>query len=216
VITENVLICSDGPSEAAARSAIVNVARGTLLARNRFGGAWNNVVTTRADGQVTTPDVSEHIFLDSPTRVENLRFHSMDMVGNGIAWIEILDRGSGYSAAETVVLIAGGGGSGAAATAIVHEPSGTIMAIAVTSFGRDYESPPRVIIRGNGSGARAVAQWKLPLPRNRELAITCMQTQTFARAGPQRINGAFDGDIVVPTSGTIRLRSSDAWFVEGI
>jgi hypothetical protein len=68
----------------------------------------------------------------------------------------LVQGGSGYASAPTVVF-AGGGGSGATATASVQ--NGTVVSLELTAGGTGYTSDPSVSFKdGGGSGATAEAK----------------------------------------------------------
>jgi hypothetical protein len=73
----------------------------------------------------------------------------------GVGGITVVDGGSGYTSAPTVV-ISGGGGSGATATAEIS--GGRVVWVSMNAFGSGYASSPTVSFTGGGgSGAAATA-----------------------------------------------------------
>ena len=78
--------------------------------------------------------------------------------------ITMLEGGSGYVPATTIITISGGGGSAATATAVIDFGAyvagvtpGVITGITVTNQGNNYSTNPTVIITGEGSDASATA-----------------------------------------------------------
>lgn len=65
----------------------------------------------------------------------------------GVASVQLINGGSGYTSAPTVTF-SGGGGSGATAEAVVTD--GVVTEITITAKGKDYSSAPTVTIEGGG------------------------------------------------------------------
>lgn len=103
-----------------------------------------------------------------------------DPTSRYVTGIEILDGGSGYTSAPTVILAGGMGGSGATAKAVVT--GGVVTQVIVTARGYNYNDEPTVVfLGGGGSGADAQSsistvttnpQWSgLTIPGNSILTI---------------------------------------------
>jgi hypothetical protein len=75
--------------------------------------------------------------------------------GGTVTTIQVVEGGSGYTSAPTV-LLTGGGGSGA--TAVAEVQGGQVKSISITAPGSGYSSAPQVTLTGGGGvGAGAIA-----------------------------------------------------------
>ncbi|MEQ7800356.1 RagB/SusD family nutrient uptake outer membrane protein [Pedobacter sp. ASV1-7] len=106
-----------------------------------------------ADNEINGPTTTSIEYVNQVRR----RGYGKNLNGVGSAsesvkTIEILNGGTGYTAAPTVT-ISGGGGSGALATATVS--GGKITAINISNPGNKYSTVPTITITGVGTGATA-------------------------------------------------------------
>ena len=75
-------------------------------------------------------------------------------VNQGLSYISVLQAGSGYTSAPSVIF-SGGGGTGASATAVIN--GGSVSQIVINNPGSGYTSPPVISLSGGG-GTAALAQ----------------------------------------------------------
>ena len=126
-----------------------------------------------------------------------------------IAGLILVQGGSGYTSAPTVVFV-GGGGSGATATASVQ--NGTVVSLELTAGGTGYTSDPAVSFAdGGGSGATAEAE------RGLLCSAIDVSTDVFTRVTPRF--GTFDelrylahGRQVNTAEKEIQATKDDGWF----
>ena len=76
----------------------------------------------------------------------------------GIASINVVDGGSGYTSTPTVSIIPVSGDTGTGATAVAYIALGKITSIVVTNPGKGYTATPTVVINGGGGTATALAR----------------------------------------------------------
>lgn len=120
---------------------------------------YSDLLLMRAEIENELNEGPNPIAYDAINQVRRRGFGA-DIQGSGVA-IDIVDKGTGYTAAANVLIsITGGGGSDASA-AVVTLASGSIGTIAMLRSGDGYTSVPTVTItstNGKGSGATATAR----------------------------------------------------------
>jgi hypothetical protein len=156
-------------------------------------------------GVLYFPDALDTVVLNATggSTVQGVKTNSAQIIGTGLAWIEVTAGGTGYTSAPTVSF-SGGGGSGAAATAKIR--AGVVMGIDITNRGSGYTSNPTVTISGGGgSGAAASSQAGLPQKNKREITINSQNACTVAVAGTAGPNIQHGADLSVPAFGSLTL-----------
>ncbi len=108
-------------------------------------------------GQATYRILRSRPLLDDQTLTASADVPDLNF---GVSDVQVTAGGNGYSQSKPPkVVLSGGGGSGAAAISVVY--GGQIVAVAVTSSGAGYTSPPQVafqLVTGtSGTGAVAAA-----------------------------------------------------------
>ncbi|PIF34428.1 putative outer membrane starch-binding protein [Flavobacterium sp. 9] len=132
---------------------------------------YSDLLLMRAEVENELNEGPTPIAYDAINQVRRRGFGA-DIAGSRIA-VDIVNKGTGYTApANVVISITGGGGSDASA-AVVTLASGGIGTIAMLRSGDGYTSVPTVTItstNGKGSGATAVARI-LPKPTTSEMNL---------------------------------------------
>jgi hypothetical protein len=86
----------------------------------------------------------------------------------------------------------------------------------MTAYGAGYTSAPTVSISGGGgSGATAVAQWKLGIAEEKELTIQCNTAEVITRLGAVVVESPSAADISVPVRGMVTLQGQfGQWYLK--
>ncbi len=186
--------------------AVADYGQNTAIRGNFVSPNASNTVAVES-GMVYVPDVLNEIYLNETpgVTVAGVQYRSARAVLNGLGWINVMNQGNGYTSPPTVT-ISGGGGSGVSAVAIIN--GGKVVDIRLDARGAGYSSPPTVTISGGGgAGATAVAQVGLPLKSGRSIEIMSGQPITLSSAGSPVIQQPGGGDVTLPQTGCVTLRS---------
>ncbi|SNR48061.1 RagB/SusD family nutrient uptake outer membrane protein [Flavobacterium sp. ov086] len=120
---------------------------------------YSDLLLMRAEVENELNEGPNPIAYDAINQVRRRGFGA-DIQGSGIA-IDIVDKGTGYTAAANVLITITGGGGSDASAAVVTLASGSIGTTAMLRSGDGYTSVPTVTItstNGKGSGATATAR----------------------------------------------------------
>ena len=163
-----------------------------------------NPAVANGVAQIQVPDVLDAVMVTSAPQIVGsiVGQHQAAMAGQ-VAFIKMVNGGSGYTRASVTIADSGTGGSGAAATAYVL--GGVVVAVAVTSGGFGYGAGGVVVtITGDGAGAQAVGTVGLPVLEERRLRVHCNGPVRFQRAGSSPFQDNWTGtDFLAPQASVV-------------
>ena len=172
------------------------------------GNLWNNQsrilcnpIDTGGVLQVQIPDmIDEAMVTSAPYGIGSIvGQHQADMQG-AVAFIKVVNGGSGYTRASVVVA-----GTGSGASAIAYVRDGAVIGIEMQAHGTGYGASGAIVtIQGDGQGAQGVATVGLPVLEERRLRLHCNGPVRFQRKGSSPFQDNWTGtDILVPQASTI-------------